>query len=759
MEGEDDLDILAALLDNDDDDEGMLDASSSSDPAVNEPQISTNNTGRDSNCSDSSTSPKDSNVDMTEQMQLMAEKIKQLEEALKEKTHNETQKLDQPAIRKQNEVINSKSISHESKNTQKRSPTLTMTEHCKQKTSEPMEALAFFGEKTRVARSSTPLQQSGTKAQNYLPKQQRQLPEHDDKDVTKERFSGLRIINPLISSTVMAQRMEGRKIVPISQIESKLSKGKEKDIDWVTIGALASKLPPRTSSNGNTYGIWKLSDLGLTTANNTVALFLFGEVYKQHWKTIEGSVIALLNANIMPAKEKNSQDVALSLDNPKKLMLMGISKDLGHCKGITRKEKPCTSIVNREYGDFCEYHVNAAYKKIKSNRMEFQSGYGAPNKGALMNKLQKNMSSSSFMYQGKTLTLGAPAPQKSKNVSLKSLGIAGDSEQDTSIKKTKTAKPKQSEAASDFLRDLLALPTPGTRNLIKHLHKDEEERKPKEEKTPAASASQLLRNHHKEVNNSKRPATTSSEPKLGRGIYPGLDIVFDAPTPPPKTTSSAKLRALSVVKQKGPIEKEDPNAVRKKRSPSAIQTVGKRVDKDQSDGESDIGENTPKRRRLLGPEFSGIDLNSAEGKRLLCARSLHVGQVEEAQAERQEQYFSSLEKKEQLEDKLKSIKEIIVKVYCCKKCDYVAESASDICFKENHPLKQTKAPKRFFSCKNCKQRTISYGARMPKLTCKNCGEMNYERTSMFMEKQGPKIAGETLLVRGEEHSKFMNSLR
>lgn len=54
---------------------------------------------------------------------------------------------------------------------------------------------------------------------------------------------------------------------------------------------------------GKTYGIWKLSDLGATTANDTVALFLFGEVYKQHWKTTEGSVIALLNPSILPAKE------------------------------------------------------------------------------------------------------------------------------------------------------------------------------------------------------------------------------------------------------------------------------------------------------------------------------------------------------------------------------------------------------------------------------------------------------------------------
>ena len=54
---------------------------------------------------------------------------------------------------------------------------------------------------------------------------------------------------------------------------------------------------------GNTYGIWKLSDLGPNTANECVVLFLFGDIYKEHWKTTEGSVVALLNASLLPAKE------------------------------------------------------------------------------------------------------------------------------------------------------------------------------------------------------------------------------------------------------------------------------------------------------------------------------------------------------------------------------------------------------------------------------------------------------------------------
>lgn len=34
-----------------------------------------------------------------------------------------------------------------------------------------------------------------------------------------------------------------------------------------------------------------------------------------------------------------------------------------------------------------------------------------------------------------------------------------------------------------------------------------------------------------------------------------------------------------------------------------------------------------KRRRILGPEFGSIDLNSDEGKKLLAAKSQHVGAV------------------------------------------------------------------------------------------------------------------------------------
>jgi len=604
---------------------------------------------------------------------------------------------------------------------------------------------------------------------------------HDDENFSKDRFSSLRIINPLISSVVMEKRMEGRRMVMISQIPTKIKGNNDIDGDWVTIGVIVQKLPPKTSSNGNTYGIWKLSDLGPNTANECVVLFLFGDVYKEHWKTTEGSVVALLNASLLPAKEKYSQDLALTLDNPKKLMLMGIAKDLGKCKGVRKSDnRPCTNFVNRQHGEFCEYHVQAAYKSMRAQRMECQAGYGPSDKAPLMKKFKKDLNSSTFMYQGRSVNASnRPTDQKKKNVTLKSLNIGDKSAAGAATKSDSSGKQENKSNAnaepSDFLVQLLALPTVGTRNLVRHLNQDEEQNKPEEERKPAMSASELLKAHEKDVKRKNSRSTSTSAPPvqntapdtpmLGRGLAPGSDLFFDESPNIKKRKSNdverAKFRALSLVRQKGPIEKEDPNAVRKKISPKAKEEIWKKTEDSSKENDEDSADQDgrKKRRRILGPEFGSIDLNSDEGKKLLAAKSQHVGAVRAAEAEMQENYFNELEKKEQLEDKMKTITEIKVKVVCCKQCNYTAESASELCRQENHSLKYSKALKKFFVCKVCKQRTVTYGAPIPKHPCRQCGASNYGKTSMYKEKEGPKIGGETLLVRGEEHPKFLNSLK
>ncbi|XP_064633659.1 uncharacterized protein LOC135491617 [Lineus longissimus] len=72
--------------------------------------------------------------------------------------------------------------------------------------------------------------------------------EFEDSDYMKERYSGIRIINPLISNAVMKMRMEKRRMIKMSEL-SLTSKNYLNDCDWVTIGVLVSKSDTRKSSN------------------------------------------------------------------------------------------------------------------------------------------------------------------------------------------------------------------------------------------------------------------------------------------------------------------------------------------------------------------------------------------------------------------------------------------------------------------------------------------------------------------------------
>ena len=53
-------------------------------------------------------------------------------------------------------------------------------------------------------------------------------------------------------------------------------------------------MKPKQSSSGNTFTVWKLTDLGGTE----ISLFLFGGAYQDHWKEQEGGVFGVRGAKI-----------------------------------------------------------------------------------------------------------------------------------------------------------------------------------------------------------------------------------------------------------------------------------------------------------------------------------------------------------------------------------------------------------------------------------------------------------------------------
>uniref|UniRef100_A0A8C0C093 Protein MCM10 homolog n=1 Tax=Buteo japonicus TaxID=224669 RepID=A0A8C0C093_9AVES len=623
--------------------------------------------------------------------------------------------------------------------------------------------------------------------------------------VSVETFSGLRLRKPRVSSAEMDRKMANRKLIRLSQLKSKLAAENLEEIDWVTFGVIVKKVTPQSANNGRTFSIWRLNDL--RDLNQCVSLFLFGDVHKEHWKTDQGTVIGLLNANPMKPKE-GSDEVCLSVDHPQKILLMGEALDMGTCKARKKNGDPCAQIVNLNDCEYCQYHIQSQYKKLSSKRADLQSTFSGgriPKKVGRKNpSLKERLCQDGFYYGGVSSAAyaasvaAAAAPKRKIQTTLSHLVVRGV---DAIVQETrqKIGAAKRPMQCSEEFKELLAQPTFGARNLCKHwtkagiqganfqsisasaLLKQQkqkllEARKKRSEEiqrflqnTSKASSPALPSSSRQSSLQSPVPAaefpkaakmSTPQRPRLGTGFSEGEDILFfdGSPPPTPKLGSLAeakKLAAIHRLRAKGQIlAKTDPNSVKRKRADvDDVLEIVERVEKNVAQPQ-DMDEMEPaqkKRREQLAY------LESEEFQKILNAKSKHIDVLKEAEAELQEQYFQPLVKKEEMEEKMRSIKEVKCRVVTCKTCNYTFFKPLETCVQDNHDYQWHDAIKRFFKCP-CGNRAISLD-RLPKKPCSTCGLFKWERDGMLKEKKGPKIGGETLLPRGEEQPKFLNSLK
>ncbi|XP_055449832.1 protein MCM10 homolog isoform X3 [Psammomys obesus] len=626
--------------------------------------------------------------------------------------------------------------------------------------------------------------------------------------VSVEAFSGLRLRRPRVSSTEMNRKMTGRKLIRLSQIKEKMATENLEETDWVTFGVILRKVTPQSANSGKTFSIWKLNDLRDLT--RCVSLFLFGDVHKDLWKTEQGTVIGLLNANPMKPKD-GSEEVCLSIDHPHKVLIMGEAMDLGTCKAKKKNGEPCTQTVNLHDCEYCQYHIQAQYKKLSAKRSDLQSTFSGgriPKKFRKGTSLKERLCQDGFYYGGVSSEsfaasmAAAIAPKKKVQTTLTNLVVKGTGSiiQET---KQKLGIPQKSLSCSEEFKELMALPTFGARNL-KHLAKATSgilgSPKPA---IQSISASALLKQQKQQMlemrkrkseeiqkrflqstSEVKRPAVPCSSPqaaaqsprtgaefpklertpappmpKLGRGISKGDDVLFFDESPPPRPKLSAaaeakKLAAIAKLRAKGQILiKRDPNnIVRKQMDPQDVLEVKARAEKSNTDPPEDELEPARKKRRE-----QLAYLESEEFQKILKAKSKHTDILQEAEAELQKSYFEPLVKKEQMEEKMRSIREVKCRVVTCRTCTYTHFKPLETCVSEQHNLHWHDGVKRFFRCP-CGNRTISLD-RLPNKHCSNCGLYKWERDGMLKEKTGPKIGGETLLPRGEEHARFLNSLK
>ncbi|XP_064633374.1 protein MCM10 homolog [Lineus longissimus] len=498
-------------------------------------------------------------------------------------------------------------------------------------------------------------------------------------------------------------------------------------------------------------------------------------------------------------KSSSKNEVCLTIDHPQKVMMMGKAKDLGRCQSRTKAGNFCTNVVNKRTGEYCSYHVQAAYRKTSSKRPALQAGFNAPVPRSFEQKLfnagqevfygGQSFSSESFRRQKKSEKVTLSSMNKHKKPGTMSL-VKLQPEDEEKLKDLVSTK-------KEAFQDMLQRPTVGAINFMKHLQgaeKIEKEKKQKDQPMASVTFTDFLKEAKQVMARNRKgaklpqaagsssqasgvtPAPSTARPQLGRGFAPGTDIFLESPTKNKKSQDSiwgtgteesrersslpgvaSNLKSISrkqaAAKLKKNIEQQDPNRVKKRVSPEAQQRIKKRL-LETTEEKENPSELTPpsKKPRILG----GLDIDSEEVQKLLKEGSSHKGAVDDVITEAEEKYFKALECKESMEEKMSKITQVLCSVVSCKVCKYTAQKPADRCKQLGHDLLRTKALKQFFKCCDCGNRCIAFD-KYPKRSCKKCGGSRYERTSMLAERKGVKLDSEKLLLRGEEQ-KFLNSL-
>ncbi|TPX35316.1 hypothetical protein SmJEL517_g02319 [Synchytrium microbalum] len=267
----------------------------------------------------------------------------------------------------------------------------------------------------------------------------------------KEHYSGLRLKNQLVTPSQLASHMNSRRYIQLAKIKSSIDKH-EGDIigDWVTIALIAEKSSPRTASNGKKYCVMKMTDLTPFDASRlgTITVFLFEKSFERHWKEVVGSVVALLNPKLVPPNDTN-HSYALEIDHPDKFLKIGMSMDFALCRHET-----CKGIINKEAGEYCEFHAIKAYKKSKLHRAEFAAATSNFIIGDPTQKAKKKASKeASYAFQNTTVFVGAKIEDESERL-------------DSGMAKFKAKYASSNgEESKEALDHLMAQPTAGAKHL------------------------------------------------------------------------------------------------------------------------------------------------------------------------------------------------------------------------------------------------------------------------------------------------------
>lgn len=209
-----------------------------------------------------------------------------------------------------------------------------------------------------------------------------------------EAYSGFHLAKRILPHQVVARATSGKTSFSIKdllrQVKAPDWSLPDEVIDSVVFAIVASKSDPRhhKPQYDAETGKMKAPDRGkymvltLVDLQYEIELFLFNSGFERFWKLSTGTVVAILNPDIMPPPPGRQDTGRFSLtinSDADTILEIGTARDLGYCKSVKADGNLCNSWVNARRTEHCEFHTNTALSRTRSARMEINSTGGLGN--------------------------------------------------------------------------------------------------------------------------------------------------------------------------------------------------------------------------------------------------------------------------------------------------------------------------------------------------------------------------------------------
>lgn len=285
----------------------------------------------------------------------------------------------------------------------------------------------------------------------------------DDSSSTEEgsfeAYSCLHLSRRILPHTVVTRNVSKKKILNIKDLlrDVKAPDFALPDVeqDIVVFAVVARKSEPRAhkpTANQKQEDRGKYLVITLTDLEFELDLFLFNSGFTRFWRLTPGTVVAILNPNIMPPPpgRQDTGRFSLVINSDEDIILeIGSARDLGFCQSVKKDGQLCGAWVNKKKTHFCEFHSNEAIRKQRSSRVEVNSsgfgGWERKSKFAPGQNDDKKKGSSNYDWETRTQWFATRSLSAADLIDGKDRGAADKKERAEFVKRGLEAKEKERE--------------------------------------------------------------------------------------------------------------------------------------------------------------------------------------------------------------------------------------------------------------------------------------------------------------------------